>query len=109
MKIGYKIRSSASKRNDWIIAVIYDLDGWPGRSLKHQGLSDPQFTREATEVEELDHEKSQSTRCYCAKYSNLEGFVEDENLCNVSKELIDKVCEFYNNLKNQNDTSSGNK
>ena len=96
MKIGYKIRSSGTERNDWIIAVIEDLDGWPGRSLKHQGLSDYQFTREATEIEISDYKKSGSTRCSYSKYTNIEGFIEDEQAVGVEKDFIDKVVNFYN-------------
>lgn len=94
--MGYKIRTSGTKRNDWIIAVIYDLDNWPGRSLKHQGLSDCQLTREATEIEVSDYKESGATRCYYAKYPNTEGFIEDETKCGVEKEFIDKVVNFYN-------------
>lgn len=96
MRIGYKIRSHGTEKNDWVIAVIYDLDGWPARSLKHQGLADYQFTREATEIEKEDYSKYGNTRCYYSKYTDVKGFVEDENLCGVEKDFIDKVVNFYN-------------
>ena len=96
MKVGYKVRKFGTKKNDWIIAVIFDVAGWPGRSLKHQGLSDYQFIREATEIEINDHKKAGSTRCVYNKYEDIEGFIEDEQLCGVEKEFIDKVVNFYN-------------
>lgn len=98
MKMGYKLRPAGTDKNDWIIAVIYDVDGWPERSLKHSGISGYQFAREMTQIEKSDFEKSGTTRCTWVKYKDLESFVEDEAFCGVPKEFIEKVCKFYKDM-----------
>ena len=97
MKIAYKIRYSTTDKNDWRIAVIYDIDNWSVRSLSHKGLSDYQFTREMTDIEKGDFNEHGTRNVYC-RYKSLDGFIEDENLCGVDPEFIDKVCEYYNKM-----------
>ena len=99
MNIGYKIRKRGTSKNDWIIAVIYDLDNWPGRSLNHKGLNDYQFQRPATPAEDADFKKTGSTRLFYVKYTNIQGFLEDEKTSEVPEEFVKKVIDFYNNLK----------
>ena len=94
MKIGYKIRNIPTDKNDWLIAVIYDVDGWPGRSLTHKGLNDYQFKREMTDIE-LNDFKKEGTRLTWIKYNSLDGFITDEKLCGVDPAFIDKVCNYF--------------
>jgi len=98
-KIAYVIRNK--QKNDttknvydndqWIIAVIYDYDKWPLRSLKHKGLDNIIFTREMTAIEENDFNKMNSTRCFFIRYSNVKGFLEDERACNVNGDFLQKI------------------
>ncbi len=94
MKIAYKVRSKSTDRNSWIIAVIYDFEGWVGRSLSHKGLDNPQLIREMTEIEKADFIRSGTTRSTFVAYTSVQCFIEDEKLCNVPQETIDKVLSF---------------
>jgi hypothetical protein len=94
MKIAYKIRSKSTERNSWIIAVIYDFEGWAGRSLTHKGLDNPQLIREMTDTEKADFIRSGTTRSTFVAYTSVQGFIEDEKLCNVPQETIDNVLSF---------------
>lgn len=94
MKIAYKLRNKGTDTNDWIIAVIYDLDAWPGRSLSHKGLNDYQYTREMTDIEKK-YFQANGTRLTFVAYKSIEGFIEDEKLCGVDPEFIQKVINFF--------------
>lgn len=95
MRIAYKLRNKGTETNDWIIAVIYDVDGWPGRSLTHKGLNEYQFARDMTDVEKKDFQAN-GTRLTFVAYKSIEGFIEDEKLCGVDDTFIDKICKFFN-------------
>lgn len=106
MKIGYKIRNISTDRNDWLIAVIYEIEKWPGRTLTHKGLNDYQFTREMTEIEKSDYMSTNYTRFFWVKYKSLDLFRKDEELCGVDPAFVEKVCSFYSAIPQINKSTN---
>lgn len=90
----YKARTAGTDKTDWIIAVIYDVDAWPPRSLRHKGFNDYQFKIAMTDIENNDFQTN-GTRLSFTTYRCIHDFLEDEELCGVDREFSENVIKHY--------------